>query len=535
MKLSEVSIQPQGRLKLSQVSSQVPEIQEDRNQVPGTMFNVGGGIRFGDVPSILARTGNALLADQPRTFLKHPLAYAKGGPVMANMLEGINMASANPDMMAGVMPSTKEPYPGTEFQLPKTKTISGEIAGTALENTVPFLGGFKASKSRFYNEPPLIQTPLEKAHKLTAELLQPGTKETGGIVSPSVEEASKVIKRSRTFDELYNNLKGHVKDLFEQRDKILREQNFSVNSSYIDRAENDIVSKFRKGELTRDQTLSAKKVIDEERRVYNRAKNPDRVWVQERKEYLQDQATSFLEDKGTGKPVVIKPGKHHAYDSLQRHSGDVAEAGDPIVAEINSRYGGLKEATKLVKKSGMASLKSVPETFLERHLPFLYGPSRYGAAAKVTRELSEFSRRLPKITSDIEKFSKQGASLRKPFKYTSPLETRSFDISSRKLIEPGKGVVYGEKPSSTKVVPKQLSSPRLMLESPKGEPIIPEPIYNQPRGKFSLESRYNPQTEMSPGIERRTLAIRKVPFGKSQQMAEKAKRIREFLKGKGIL
>lgn len=114
------------------------------------LTGAGAGLKAGDVDAMVTGTANSLLANQPSTALRYPEQAAMAGMPGMNIASGTEMKSAGPSGVVGAIeslthalrggkPDSQTFTPQTDITLPKPETLSGAVAGKALEVGAPIL------------------------------------------------------------------------------------------------------------------------------------------------------------------------------------------------------------------------------------------------------------------------------------------------------------------------------------------------------------------------------------------------------------
>lgn len=294
------------------------------------------------------------------------------------------------------------------------KTLGGVVAGSKPGQAI----------GRMANAP--IQLPkatpeqlIGKAEKLTTEILNP-TKQAlsrniiRGQKTPAVEQAAKVITKSKTYRELGNNLDDVVKTSFGERNAILSKNNFKVTPDYMKPLQEMINAEQISGQVTPAEIQQMQGVLNRELKFFNQ-KGLTRIEAQARKEYFQDLTQRLLKQKTSGGTLVTQPARLKAMDALRSGLKTAVEGNDPEVAQINSTYEGLKEARRLVADQQALADKAITPGFTEKllqKLPIIksfFNPKdipgqitkavagRQGTLAKKTVTIQELMRKANKL------------------------------------------------------------------------------------------------------------------------------------------
>lgn len=296
------------------------------------------------------------------------------GKVAAEAIKfGAGRAASTPIRLAG---GTSTPLQeagdiATDTALGGALPIVSEYGGKAI-NAMKKVPSFL--KSGTFDLSP--ENLTRKAEKLTTEVLQPSKGELArslenGKQLPAVKQGAEAITKSKNYTDLRNNLDNHIKDIFDERNSILKQNNKPIGTSYIDNLEKYIQEQAGKGQSTPSEIQQMQDVLDREKAFA--VKNPlDRISGQSRKEDLQDLTNTLLQKSEHGDVIDTQPARNRALNELRRGLKEAVEAGDAKIADLNSRYGGLRRAKQLIAGQEALINKEVPPHFLER-VPIVKG------------------------------------------------------------------------------------------------------------------------------------------------------------------
>lgn len=392
--------------------NQVPQVNRDMAQgaALGGPIGVGMGMMKGaipqDVPSIIGKLTNVLGQGIPQATVSHPLMTAAGGPSAAMMATGAGQ------------PSTGESVGGNP------KTMSGQISGDALSAGVGgLMVGPEGTKLPQITGPEVETAESKVASSLAkkvTEVLQPPKKDMQsyidrGLKYPAVEQASKVIKKSKNYGELRDNLDSVIKSQYSERADLLKKNNKEIPTDYTAPLEALIAKEAASGQANPKDLSVMSKVLENEKRflgigeteeITNATPEPsnplDVLKAQSRKELMQDLTEKLLERRADGEKVITQPAKYKALDALRLGLKQSIEKAVPKVAPINETYNGLKEARWLASGQEALSQKEIPEGFLQK----VAGLFSHNAAQTAMKIASDESGKLSKVTRRIESLQK---------------------------------------------------------------------------------------------------------------------------------
>lgn len=337
--------------------------------------------------------------------VKHPIIASTLGPqaaIMKGSMEG--EPKIIPDSLS-IGANIGERIGKREF--PNKKELMGyanALPRVVASNLIPLVIGEVGKTEPYLNTKAGKAAQMRKAQKLTGELLGVSTKSRGGVIPESSIQGARVIGKSKDWVDLHSKIKSEKSRIMDLRNKRIAENNFSVGRDYIDRSVNNINEERRLGRITDSQYNQAMQTLSEESKFFNEnLGRTDRLWLQKRKETLQNLAEPFLEKSAGGKTVSREPGKSFAYDTLQREALKDVAGNDKILYELNSRYAGLNEAEKLAFSKGRKAEGIKKPTLVQQLIPITYLPStRFSAVSQVAREAALAGASLPRTTAKIE-------------------------------------------------------------------------------------------------------------------------------------
>jgi len=221
---------------------------------------------------------------------------------------------------------------------------------------------------------------INKAEKLTTEIIQPTKREmtdylTRGQQLPAVEQATKVISKSKNYIQLRNNIDNVIKDTMGRRNELLRKNNYKVDNSYIGDLESLIKQEKASGQMTPQELSQMTAVLNRERTWYNANKNSlTRLMAQQRKEKLQDLTDSLLQKLESGDIIDTQPARTRALNALRRGLKNSVDGGEKEVMALNETYGGLKRAKELVAGQEALTNKAVDEGLIHKVMRMITSP-----------------------------------------------------------------------------------------------------------------------------------------------------------------
>ena len=250
---------------------------------------------------------------------------------------------------------------------------------------------------------------IAKAEKLTTELMQPPKAEMTsylkrGMKVPAVEETARIIKASKTYKDLGKNIDDAIAKIFNFRNKILKENNRPIGD-YTVRLKKFIDTEKKAGQVTESELSQMKGVLARENEFLKNNKL-DRLSGQKRKEYLEDLTENFLTKTAKGDVIDTQPARTRALNEIRRGLREEVEGNNYKIAELNSRYSGLKQARKHIAGQEALSQKAIPENILERVVRYVTRPKE-SAIGALNRQSSLYAK-TKKISSLMRGKTKSG-------------------------------------------------------------------------------------------------------------------------------
>lgn len=227
---------------------------------------------------------------------------------------------------------------------------------------------------------PPPETLIGKAQKLTTEVLQPGKAElTDALVQgkkhASVEQASKVISKSKNYTELTQNLDKVISETMDKRNAILKQDNYDVYPSYTHKLKKLIKEEAKNGQVTPEELRQMNGVYQRELKYLKKNNSKiSRLDAQARKEYLQDLTDKLLQKLESGDIIDNQPARTKALNALREGLKDAVEGGNTNVAAYNSTYGGLRRAKELAAGQDALAQKAIPEGFVQSIIHMITRP-----------------------------------------------------------------------------------------------------------------------------------------------------------------
>lgn len=327
---------------------------QDQN-ILGQVFNVPGAA----IRSMIQGTGYTKGATNPDSIptfqqqsLNYPISNRPDQPVQ-NFTKGLIRDTA------GYIADT----------VTNPANILAQIVGVGSANTVSKL---------------LTKSPkqlISKAEKLTTEILQPTKGELANAIAnnrplPAVKEAAKVIKKSKDYAQLQNNIDDAIKSNFTERNNILKSDNYNINGDqYISNLKHEIISLENQGQANPSEIMQMKQVLGREQAFIAKSGGKiDRLTAQARKEELQNMTESLLVKNAKGQNISTEPARTRALDALRFGLKEAVEGGDSRVSELNSTYAGLKRAKELVAAQNAILQKTVKQTLAQKLINMATNP-----------------------------------------------------------------------------------------------------------------------------------------------------------------
>ncbi len=396
--------------------SQVKQVNQDMVQGASMAgpIGLGAGMMKGaipqDIPSIVGKLTSTIAGGVPQNVTRHPVMSLMGGQPAAIM------ASA-----AGQQ-GTGQNFGGNP------KTMSGQMSGDALAALAPALmmgGGKNLPEVRGAMVDSPETTIANNLDKKVTEVLNPSKTDMQihidrGDKVPAIEQAGKVITKSKNYGELRNNIDNSIKSAFSKREELLKANNQEIGTDYLKPLKDLIAERSVQGSQVTDADINTmKNVLKEEEQFLGVNKVPhtavrpdgslyvpkdpvenkiDVLSAQKRKEYLQDLTEKLLERTDDGSKRILEPARYQALDALRSGLKQSIEDKVPAVKPINATYDGLKEARWLASGQKALADKEIPKNILQKIAGF-FDTNPAGVAIKVA---SRENRKLGKVTSDIE-------------------------------------------------------------------------------------------------------------------------------------
>lgn len=283
------------------------------------------------------------------------------GRVSQNVIDiakGVNTALTNPSQVVSALSRPDKIFSDyiKRYSPENIKsTLANDPIGVMMDATV--VGGIGGVGLRAAKKAIPITTPeqmVSKAESITQRILNPSKDVIAESLLrnskiPAVRELAKVIKKSPTEKALLANTDDAIKTIFNERDAIIKSNNFRMTDNYINDLENFISQRKSQGHLSSAEIKQMNDVVAEEKAwlVKNRS-NFDRTAGQNRKEYLQDVTKRLLETRANGEKVITQPARKQALDILRDGLKRGVEGNDPRIREINATYAGLKDAREML-------------------------------------------------------------------------------------------------------------------------------------------------------------------------------------------
>jgi hypothetical protein len=219
-----------------------------------------------------------------------------------------------------------------------------------------------------------------------------------GKKMPAVEELARTIKKSKNYTELRQNVDNSIKTIMGERNTILKQNNRRIGD-YTKELKNYIDDLKVRGQATPSEIQQMEDVLLREKDFMS--KNPlDRLTGQSRKEYLEDLTDSLLQKTERGAIIDTQPARNRALDKIRQGLRKEVEGNNYKIKELNSRYGGLREARKLVAGQEALAQKAVPESVLQKLINIITHPK--DIPGEVARGALDRQMNLIKRTSKIE-------------------------------------------------------------------------------------------------------------------------------------
>lgn len=265
---------------------------------------------------------------------------------------------------------------------------------------------------------------MAQAEKLTTQILQPTVKELSNSVAngkqlPSIRRGAENIAAAGTFNEVVEHLKTTTRDLFNERNQILSDNDLPVGKQVL----NELIN--LTSQMEKDRVLSPSKikkmdeVLSREAQFLDENPNMTVTQAQARKEKLQELTKPLLEKRQSGTLTGFENVELQAYDALRygyRQSilRSLPKDKASIVDKINSKYEGLLDATELASKQAARSDLQVPKTLIDKVAASFGLSPQFTAFRLATKEAAGVlgKTRLNRTTSKIAELRNKSETLR---------------------------------------------------------------------------------------------------------------------------
>jgi len=196
---------------------------------------------------------------------------------------------------------------------------------------------------------------LDKAQKLTTEILNPPIKDMAnamdkGIELPAIREATKYTKGSQSYKDLWKTYRDQARQNMARRNAIIGENDFELSSDYVDDLFNYIKREAKAGRLTDDEVDELNKLAQEELDVLSKNPKFKRSDAQSRKEFLQNKTKPLLQKAKMGMSTARETARQKGQDVLRSSLMKKVEGGNEEIRALNDTYEGLMTARKLAAK-----------------------------------------------------------------------------------------------------------------------------------------------------------------------------------------
>jgi len=255
-----------------------------------------------------------------------------------------------------------------------------------------------------------------KAEKLATEILSPTKKEladklakTGDTID-AVKLFSKNVRRAENFGELRAHNRAITEALFDERNKIISENNFDI-TDYLKPLKNKITELEKSKLATPAQISKMKDILNRETEwITEQGGKISRLDAQARKEAIQDVTQPLLKKKAAGTLAQDEANDKIALDAIRGGLKEAIEGGDERLIDINSQYSGLKRITELISGREALALKASEQSILQKIaapiVDIVSSMSGSGSAAFIARQAAKQEDKLIKLTAKLEKLSK---------------------------------------------------------------------------------------------------------------------------------
>lgn len=290
-------------------------------------------------------------------------------------------------------------------------TASVTNAGQKLTNIsqAPFKAVGDASKQVLDNaiKPPSPEQLIAKAEDITYKLLRPSINDVANSlkkheVYPAVREFTKAIRKSKDFGEAQVHIENATKTIFDERNSILKANNYKMTDNYIKGLEDFYNKKKSEGIMKEPELNQIGDVISQEKAWLAQNPEMDRLSGQSRKERLQQETKKLLITREDGGITVTEPARKQAMDILRDGLKKEVEGNDIRVRELNETYGGLKDAKDLITRQAAMIKTSASDGLIKRTMMFFANPR-----GTVVDNAIDNLNKLSVKTSKIEKLMQQ--------------------------------------------------------------------------------------------------------------------------------
>lgn len=263
-----------------------------------------------------------------------------------------------------------------------------------------------------------------RSQKLAAEILQPTKKEMTEILQkPSVGKDGKVlsqnnvitaltkhVERSKTFKDLKGHLSATTSALFDERNKILQENNYDITDQYLNPLKNKIKELKENQVATPSQIKAAETRLAQEQDYINSIGGTmTRLQGQARKEAIQDSTEPLLKKKQSGSLSADESNDKVALDAIRQGLRLAVNGSDDRVIAINQEYKGLKRAVELIAGRESDALKAEDIGILQKIampvIELFTSTTGAGSAAFVARRAANTNKSLDKLTKELKDLS----------------------------------------------------------------------------------------------------------------------------------
>ena len=262
------------------------------------------------------------------------------------------------------------------------------------------LGGFQSAKAKPYTKAELDQRGLKKSY----EFLQPPKAETAeyrdrGKEHPAVEQFYKNVEPNKDLDVVAGGLKSKAAEKMKERDAKLKSNEQRQSRDYLDPLYRKIQEYKAEGVDPRI-IKGMDEVYTREVEHLNSQGDKGNVSAQVRKEFHQTQ-----QGIKKGFPTEISAGAKQAHDLLRDGLKAQLETTNKGIKELNEPYGGLKEASRIVRELAASARNTKPtgkfQTAINHLLPFLYNSPGL-KSAMLARDIARGGKSTERQLKDIK-------------------------------------------------------------------------------------------------------------------------------------